>query len=509
VLIITKAGAEGVDLKNTFTIFIMDGQWNEALYEQIVARAIRYQSHMSLPKNERFVNVKKLFLCYKNEEEILNKLNKGGKFDFISFLSSVLEVRKQEKENKRKLTTLKGNDELMNKVIDFGKLEYDPEELKKFKKGSIEKKQYLEKNKAFAKSRESYLTSEIAGLAEKKPSTDFYMFVMQKVKMMIINAFIKQLDAIPSLEKSVFDLEFGKKMFKLVDQGKMDGKEMMKTLMTHLRENIDKSIKFITTTNDNKEDKLEKFLKTKHSIAQLQKQKQQLKVGQEFFTPPEQAEKLIKMSNIIVEYSKIHDKGTLSILEPTAGQGGLVNALLKLVRKKDFMMKIDMVEIAQDNREVLTKITDAIPDIVSLDKTRDFLELVPNKQYHYIFMNPPFHLDKRLNKKYKKDYYDYDFVQRAYAMLEVNGVLVAITGQSYKKNKTIVDWYDKVNAKIQDDTVKWTGDNLKTGAEIQNLSLSYIYIRKLDEDKDENNRLLKIDDFNTEVQTLAPWERRR
>jgi hypothetical protein len=172
-------------------------------------------------------------------------------------------------------------------------------------------------------------------------------------------------------------------------------------------------------------------------------------------------------------------------------------------------MKIDMVEIAQDNREVLTKIADAIPDIVSLDKTRDFLELVPNKQYHYIFMNPPFHLDKRLNKKYKKDYYDYDFVQRAYAMLEVNGVLVAITGQSYKKNKTIVDWYDKVNAKIQDDTVKWTGDNLKTGAEIQNLSLSYIYIRKLDEDKDENNRLLKIDDFNTDVRTPTPWERRR
>jgi hypothetical protein len=118
-------------------------------------------------------------------------------------------------------------------------------------------------------------------------------------------------------------------------------------------------------------------------------------------------------------------------------------------------------------------------------------------------------VDCLLNKKYKKDYYDYDFVQRAYAMLEVNGVLVAITGQSYKKNKTIVDWYDKVNAKSQDDTVKWTGDNLKTGAEIQNLSLSYIYIRKLDEDKDENNRLLKIDDFNTEVRTLAPWERRR
>ena len=155
-----------------------------------------------------------------------------------------------------------------------------------------------------------------------------------------------------------------------------------------------------------------------------------------------------------------------------------------------------MAEIAEDNRKILQNHTDKIPDILSLDKTKDFLELVPNKQYHYIFMNPPFHLDKKLNKKYKKDYYDYDFVKRAYAMLEVNGVLVAITGQTWEGHNDIKKWYDDKGAKISNDTVKWTGENLKQGAEIQNLKLSYIYIRKLKDDAQENNELLKIDEFN-------------
>ena len=82
-------------------------------------------------------------------------------------------------------------------------------------------------------------------------------------------------------------------------------------------------------------------------------------------------------------------------------------------------------------------------------------------------MNPPFHLDKRLNKKYKRDYYDYDFVKRAYGMLELNGVLVAITGINYEKNKDMIKWYKDKGAKIEKVKGKWTGENLKQGAEIQ------------------------------------------
>ena len=45
VLIITKAGAEGVDTIATNNIFLLNPNWNEATSEQIIARAIRYKSY--------------------------------------------------------------------------------------------------------------------------------------------------------------------------------------------------------------------------------------------------------------------------------------------------------------------------------------------------------------------------------------------------------------------------------------------------------------------------------
>ena len=51
VLLISKAGTEGVDTIATEAIFIFEGsQWNEPLVEQAIARAVRYRSHYHLPK---------------------------------------------------------------------------------------------------------------------------------------------------------------------------------------------------------------------------------------------------------------------------------------------------------------------------------------------------------------------------------------------------------------------------------------------------------------------------
>ena len=57
VLIITKAGGEGLDLKGTKSVVIMDPTWNDAGLQQIIGRAIRYKSHHHLPKSQRKVNV--------------------------------------------------------------------------------------------------------------------------------------------------------------------------------------------------------------------------------------------------------------------------------------------------------------------------------------------------------------------------------------------------------------------------------------------------------------------
>ena len=62
VLLITLAGAEGIDLKETRTVMLLDPWWNVAKLEQIVGRAVRYRSHVTLPKEQRNVDILYLVL---------------------------------------------------------------------------------------------------------------------------------------------------------------------------------------------------------------------------------------------------------------------------------------------------------------------------------------------------------------------------------------------------------------------------------------------------------------
>lgn len=55
ILLISKSGAEGLDLKNVRSVHIMEPYWNYSLIEQIIARAVRYKSHDMLPKNQQNV----------------------------------------------------------------------------------------------------------------------------------------------------------------------------------------------------------------------------------------------------------------------------------------------------------------------------------------------------------------------------------------------------------------------------------------------------------------------
>ena len=54
-LLISKTGAEGLDLKNIRHIHICEPYWNMARIEQIIARGVRYKSHIALSKSEQTV----------------------------------------------------------------------------------------------------------------------------------------------------------------------------------------------------------------------------------------------------------------------------------------------------------------------------------------------------------------------------------------------------------------------------------------------------------------------
>jgi superfamily II DNA or RNA helicase len=75
VLMISKAGGEGLDLKATNKVYILEPTWNDASIQQIIGRAVRRNSHASLPENQRHVDVYNMYLLKPFEAELLRLNN--------------------------------------------------------------------------------------------------------------------------------------------------------------------------------------------------------------------------------------------------------------------------------------------------------------------------------------------------------------------------------------------------------------------------------------------------
>lgn len=60
-LLLSGAGSEGLDLKGTKTIQLMEPHWNQSRIDQTIGRGIRYGSHDHLPAHERKVRVMRYF----------------------------------------------------------------------------------------------------------------------------------------------------------------------------------------------------------------------------------------------------------------------------------------------------------------------------------------------------------------------------------------------------------------------------------------------------------------
>ncbi len=70
VLLLTSAGGEGLSLKETRDVIILEPHWNEERTNQVIGRAIRYKSHSRLPKEQRKVNVYILLLVKPEDYKI-------------------------------------------------------------------------------------------------------------------------------------------------------------------------------------------------------------------------------------------------------------------------------------------------------------------------------------------------------------------------------------------------------------------------------------------------------
>jgi Helicase conserved C-terminal domain/Type III restriction enzyme, res subunit len=65
----TKAASEGITLKNVRNVYIMEPYWNPARIEQVIGRAIRVNSHSTLPEDQRNVTVK-LYMSVFSEKQL-------------------------------------------------------------------------------------------------------------------------------------------------------------------------------------------------------------------------------------------------------------------------------------------------------------------------------------------------------------------------------------------------------------------------------------------------------
>jgi superfamily II DNA or RNA helicase len=109
-IFISKAGAEGIDLKGVREIILMEPFWNESTKNQIIGRGVRYKSHAHLPPEERNVTVFNLFLAKPDNKIVMFfynlkyflKCDKSPSVDIYLLLLMLTKKRKNYKSIYRK-----------------------------------------------------------------------------------------------------------------------------------------------------------------------------------------------------------------------------------------------------------------------------------------------------------------------------------------------------------------------------------------------------------------------
>jgi len=89
ILMITASGAEGINLKNTRFVHIVEPYWNMVRLEQVIGRARRIASHMDLPEELRNVKVY-LYMSIIPEEVVTSDKHKSLRSRDISRLTNKL-----------------------------------------------------------------------------------------------------------------------------------------------------------------------------------------------------------------------------------------------------------------------------------------------------------------------------------------------------------------------------------------------------------------------------------
>ena len=96
IIMISPAGTEGINLRNTRQVHIMEPYWNEVRIEQVIGRAIRICSHKDIPMDDRKVDVFRYKMIRKNGKETtdekMERIARKKNNLLVSFTEAIKEV---------------------------------------------------------------------------------------------------------------------------------------------------------------------------------------------------------------------------------------------------------------------------------------------------------------------------------------------------------------------------------------------------------------------------------
>ncbi len=144
-------------------------------------------------------------------------------------------------------------------------------------------------------------------------------------------------------------------------------------------------------------------------------EKRNLKQEYQFFaTPPELADKLVSLIQWD-NYDSFNIKPR--ILEPSAGQGAIIEAILR-VRPRAFVVTVELMDT---NRAILKRRI-PVENIYIQKTTHDFLDFAAKGyEYDVIIANPPFTKNQ-----------DIDHLRHMYDMLAPGGQMVCMTSKHWE-----------------------------------------------------------------------------
>jgi superfamily II DNA or RNA helicase len=96
IIMISSAGAEGINLHNVRQVHIMEPYWNEVRIEQVIGRALRFCQHKDLPMNERKVDIFRYNMIRNSKkittDEKLENISRKKNNLLLSFTEAVKEA---------------------------------------------------------------------------------------------------------------------------------------------------------------------------------------------------------------------------------------------------------------------------------------------------------------------------------------------------------------------------------------------------------------------------------